>query len=153
MAPARCARSSAWAALLLACAQSAAATTYRCEVDGRVTYGDRPCAVGTQATVTTADPVEPADRAAAAARLRQDQAAVAKAERDRERERQQDLRAATLARQRDSDIAKHSRACAKLFRRARDAHDAFDLAGPRDQPKARLKAQRADQDFAALCKR
>jgi hypothetical protein len=44
-------------------------------------------------------------------------------------------------------------ACAKLARRARTAHDDFDLAGPRDQAKARVRMRRTDEDYAALCKR
>jgi hypothetical protein len=133
-------------------AVNAQATNYRCEIDGRVSYSDKPCAAGTQSTVASEVPVDPADRAAAAERLRRDQANLSQIDRDRERERQQDLRALALARKRDSDIARNAQSCTKLAHRARNAHDAFDLAGPADQAKARLKMQRADQDFAALCK-
>ncbi len=131
---------------------SAAAANYRCDVDGRVLYSDRPCASGAQSTVRSDDPVDPADRAAALDRARQDRTALAQAERDRQREVQQDLKAAALARKRHSDVTKDAQACRTLARRARDAHDAYDIAGPRDQPKARLKMQHADADYAALCK-
>jgi hypothetical protein len=130
----------------------ATAATYRCEADGRVTYSDKPCVGGKQGTVETDDPVDPADRAAAAERRRQEQAQLTQFDRNRTREEQQDLRALALAKKRDADIAKHTTACSKLARRARNAHDDFDIAGPSDQPKARLKMEHADQDFAALCK-
>jgi hypothetical protein len=132
---------------------SAQAETYRCEADGRVAYSDKPCAAGRQSTISAEDPVDPADRAAAAARLRNDKATIAQLDRAREREREQDLRAAALAKKRDSDLGKHMQACAKLARRARTAHDDFDLAGPRDQAKARVRMRRTDEDYAALCKR
>jgi hypothetical protein len=141
------------ALMLCAVGFSAQAETYRCEIDGRVTYSDKPCAAGKQSTIAADDPVDPTDRAAAAARLRTDKAAIAQLDRAREREREQDLRAAALAKKRDSDVGKHMQACAKLARRARTAHDDFDLAGPRDQAKAHIRMQRADEDYAALCKR
>lgn len=134
-------------------AVAATAATYRCEVAGRVTYGDRPCADGRQSVVESADDVDPAERAAAARRLRDDKAALAENDRLRDRERRQDLLAAAAARRRDGDGAKHAQACAKLARRVRNAHDDFEIAGPRDQPKMRLKMQHAEQDFAALCRR
>jgi hypothetical protein len=137
---------------LLVVASGAAAATYRCESDGRVTYSDKPCVGGKQGTVETDDPVDPADRAAAAERRRQEQAQLTQFDRNRTREEQQDLRALALAKKRDADVAKHTTACSKLARRARNAHDDFDIAGPSDQPKARLKMQHADADFEALCK-
>ncbi len=139
------------AAMLLA-ASAARADSYRCDVGGRVTYSDRPCAAGSQTTVETDDPVSATDRGAAAARAREDAATLARYERDRQRERQQDLRAAALARKRRSDVVKDAQGCRTLARKVRNAQDAYDVAGPRDQPKARLKLQRAEEDYAALCR-
>ncbi len=130
----------------------ALATSYRCDVDGRVTYSDKPCTAGSQSTVATDDPVDAADRAAALERRRQDQATLAQYARDRQKERQQDLQAAALAKKRRSDIVKDAQGCRTLARRARNAHDAYDIAGPRDQPKARMKMEHADEDYAALCR-
>ena len=140
-------------ALLLLTSIAAQAATYRCEVDGRTLYSDLPCPTGKQSTVATESPVTAADRAAAIERARSDRATLAAIEHDRRRERQEDLRVSALDRKQGRDAAKRTQACVQLSRRARNAHDAFDLAGPRDQPKTRLKMLRADEDYAALCKR
>jgi hypothetical protein len=141
------------ACILATVSLSAHATTYRCEIDGRTLYSDVPCSVGRQAMVSTDDRVSEADRAAAAARLRSDKATLSQVERDRARERMEELHIAELDRRRALDAAKRGQTCANLARRARNAHDTFDLAGPRDQAKARLKMQRADEDYAARCRR
>jgi len=142
----------ALSAALLVCTLGATAATFRCEADGRVIYSDKPCVGGKQETVETTDPVDPADRVSAAERRRRDQAQLTQFDRDHARERQQDLRALALARKHDTEVAKRTTACSKLARRARNAHDDFDIAGPNQQPKARLKMQHADEDFSALCK-
>lgn len=128
---------------------AARATTYRCEGDGHVTYSDLPCEGGKSTIVSQEMPGPSAeDRADALTRAREDQAKLNAIE----RERRQDERAAAAAARHGTTDGKHVRACDKLARAARKAHDDFDLAGPRDQPKLRLRMQRADEDFAAMCK-
>ena len=128
----------------------AGATSYRCEEAGRVTYSDLPCASGRQTPLVGGSSQPTAeDRAAAADRQRSDAAALAQLT----RERREDERAAALAARRGDDRHDSMRSCAKLATAARRAHDDFDVAGPRQQPKARLRVQRADEDYAALCKR
>ncbi|WP_051379000.1 DUF4124 domain-containing protein [Derxia gummosa] len=78
------ARGMAAAALCLAAGLPAAAQQlYRCDVDGRTTYTDKPCAAGSRQTaVAPAPDIDPADQAAAQARserlVRQAEAADAR---------------------------------------------------------------------------
>jgi hypothetical protein len=131
-------------------AGSAGATSYRCDDAGHVTYGNQPCTSGRQTEVVgTGAAPNAEDRAAAIARQRADEATLARLA----RERRQDERAAALAARRGTDRGNSLRSCAKLQKDARQAHDDYDLADPRQQPKARVRMQRADEDYAALCKR
>lgn len=131
-----------------------AATTYRCEVDGKVTYGDAPCPLGRQSTLVVDDPRSADDRADAARRLSTDHAQVRELDRERAKQAADDARgAAAQARRVAADRARRTKACARLARQAASARDASDLAGPSDQQKTRLKAQRADEELAAVCKR
>ena len=126
------------------------ATSYRCEDAGHVTYSDLPCGSGKQTEVVdraTAPSAE--DRAAAAARQRADAAKLG----ELTRERKQDERAAALAARRGNDRGNSMRSCARLAKDARRAHDDYDVANPAQRPKARIRMQRADEDFAALCRR
>lgn len=124
------------------------AAAYRCEVDGKTFYGDQPCNVGRQSEVAV-DSQGPsaADRAAAAARLRNDKAAATVMQREREK-RERVERVPTRA---GSEYGKQVRACTKLAVRARRAHEDYAAAGPRDQPKKRVRMLRAEEDHAMLC--
>ncbi len=136
-----CAVNSAWPA------------AYRCEVDGKTIYSDRPCNIGRQSEVTI-DAVGPGaeDRAAAAARLRNDKATAASLQRDREK-RERDERFERVASRAGFERSRQLNACTKLAVRAKRAHEDYDTAGPRDQPKKRVRMLRADEDYAALCKK
>jgi hypothetical protein len=133
--------------------QAGAATLYRCEADGRVTYSDVPCPSGRQSTIAGADGPSAADRATAARRLAADRAQMAQFDKQQARADEDDRKAAAQARKDRATAAHHGQVCAALARRAATAHDAFDLAGPSDQGKTRLKAQRADEERDAVCKR
>lgn len=137
----------------MAMAGNAEATTYRCEADGHVTYSNQPCEAGTS-TVIGKGPVGPGadDRKDALDRARNDQAKLDAIERERRQDERAAAAAAAAAARRGIDPSRHKRACDKLAKAARKAHDDFELAGPRDQPKTRLRMQRADEDYAALCK-
>src|ERR1700733_14748312 len=114
---------------------AAAATTYRCEVDGRVTYADAPCASGRQTTVVGDDGPAAPDKAAAERRRAAERAEEVRFDKQRAREADEARRAAAQARRQTADRARHAQVCARLARRATTAHDAFDLAGPSDQAK------------------
>ena len=131
-------------------AGSAWSAAYRCEVDGKTIYSDKPCGIGRQSEVAI-DTQGPSaeDRAAAAARLRSDKGEANAMQRDREK-REQVERVAVRA---GSDRSKQGYACAKLAVRAKRAHEDYDTAGPREQAKKRVRMRRADEDYAALCKK
>lgn len=138
------------AAAVAWCALAAAwPATYRCEVDGKTSYGDQPCSVGRQSEVATASPQpSAADRAAAATRLRNDKSAAAAMQRDREKRERADLVPGHAA----SEYRKRVRACTKLAVRARRAREDYEAAGLREQPKKRVRMLRAEEDRAMLCK-
>ncbi len=129
---------------------AASAAAYRCEVDGKTLYSDKPCGVGKQAEVAidTEGP-SAADRAAAAARLRNDKAAADAMQRDREKRE----RIEPVSRRTVSERSKQRDACTKLAVRARRAHEDYDAVAPREQARKRVRMLRADEDFAALCKK
>lgn len=130
---------------------AAAATTFRCDTEGRVLYSDRPCQTGRQsAVVSTTGTPEPADRAAAESRRRADRAALVTIERERRRD---DRLATAEAGRRNTLGERDRRRCAALDLRARRAREDVERAGPRDQPKARTKAQRAEEDRVVHCPR
>ncbi len=140
-------------AMLTACGITGA-TAYRCDDAGRVTYSDLPCPSGRQTRFVEAARAPSAeDRAAAIDRARADQARLDAIERRRDEERRQDQRAAALAARRGIDRGREKDACPKLALRAKRAHEDAEIAGPRDQPTKRVKARRADEDYAALCRR
>lgn len=144
-----------WLAVIASCAiagtaTAASAAAYRCEVDGKTLYSDKPCGAGKQSDVAidTEGP-SAADRAAAAARLRSDKAEADAMQRNREkRERIEPVSTRAV-----SERSKQVNACGKLAVRAKRAHEDYDIAGPREQIKKRVRMLRADEDYAALCKK
>lgn len=133
------------------CAMTAAwPAAYRCEVDGKTLYGDQPCNTGRQSEVAI-DSQGPsaADRAAAAQRLRSDKAAAAVMQREREKRERVERVPGRAASERNKEV----RACAKLAVRARRAREDYDATGPGDRPKKRIRMLRAEEDYAAQCKK
>jgi hypothetical protein len=129
------------------CGTAAAQTVYKCTVDGKVAYGDLPCASGV--TVELAVPAAPAAAPAAAAQqLARDKAASLALEKVRlarelreEREQERASRAAAAKRQK----------CDRLRLRHKWANE--DLArtdGPRLEA-ARLKVRRQAEALAVEC--
>lgn len=138
-------------AVVTACvASSAWSAAYRCEVDGKTIYSDRPCNIGRQSEVAI-DSQGPSveDRAAAAARLRSDKATAEAMQRDREKREHADRIAIRAGPDRSKQVA----ACAKLAVRAKRAREDYDTAGPREQSKKRVRMLRADEDYASFCKK
>lgn len=139
---------------LLAACDGLQAATYRCDDRGRITYSDVPCTAGRPAGM-----VEPAaapsadDRAAAEVRQRADRDQLDAWDRTRERERRQDQQAAALAARRNASRGKEVAACDKLASRAKRASEEFERAGPRERSTWRTRLRRAEDDFAALCRK
>ena len=123
------------------------AETYRCEANGKIIYKDEPCVAGRQSEILIFDKGPSAeDRTAAAARLRNDKAEANTMQHEREKREQVAFRAGP-------DRRREVNACAKLAVRARRAHEDYDTAGLREQAKRRVRMLRADEDYAALCKK
>lgn len=119
---------------------------YKCTVDGKVSYGDQPCANGP--TSRLAVPPAPGDAASALARLERDKARLAEFEKSRtahadaeERTRQRAARAAAALRQK----------CERLRLKARWLEEDLARAGREATGAARLKAQRQAQALAVEC--
>ena len=126
----------------------ASAATYRCDVDGRTLYADRPCDRGRESRVADAQAPTAADRASANARARADRAALVALDEARRRDERHDAAAST---RRDVDRRRRLEACTRMTLRARRAREDVETAGPRDQAKARVHARRADEDRAVRC--
>jgi hypothetical protein len=128
----------------LACG-AAAQTVYKCTVDGKVSYGDQPCAHGR--TTELAVPPAPSGAAAAEA-LARDKARLAALQKERasveareERERQRAARSAATLRQK----------CERLRLQARWAEEDAARAGKATSAAARLKARRQAEALAVQC--
>ena len=134
----------------LAFCSCASADTYKCMVDGRTAYGDRPCQAGKQATLAVDASTPPtADRLAADVRLFDDRRTLAVLQRER-LERERVPQATTRA---DAGRARQARDCAKLTLRAKRAREDYEHAGPREQLQKQVRLRRADEDRAASCSR
>lgn len=142
-------RSMVIAAFLLAggaAAQPPAATIYKCVTNGKVSYGEHPCADG--ATTTLAATAAPADASVAADRLARDKARLAQLEKRRnaqaeldERKRERAARAAATQHQK----------CERLRLKHRWADEDLQHAGREAKRAARLKAQRQAEALAVEC--
>ena len=137
---------------LLACAvlatNAAAQTVYKCTVDGKVSYGERPCAAG-KTTVLAAPAAGDAEGAAAAAE--RDKAALAAIEEERavrlpklEREMREHIRAA-----RATDTRRQK--CERLRLKQQWAEQDAARADGAAREAARLKAKRQGEALAVEC--
>ncbi len=127
---------------------AAALTAYKCVVDDRVLYSDRPCNVGQQSThaFDSHEPL-PADRAAADARLRDDQRAAAALQRERLKREE----VVPLSRRIEAERARKASICSRLALRARRAREDYEDAGSRDRSQKQVRSRRAEEDRAAAC--
>jgi hypothetical protein len=127
---------------------AAAQTVYKCTVDGKVSYGERPCADGK----TTALDVPPAPSGAEAAEApERDKAHLAALQKERasvdavdardERERQRAARTAATLRQK----------CDRLRLQQKWAQEDAARAGKAAAAAARLKAKRQAEALAVQC--
>lgn len=137
---------------LVACTAAFAAPsapTYRCEVDGQVRYGDRPCDGGAQRTLDATPGPTAADRAAAAKRAKSDEATLDRLTTDRVTSEQQ---ARALEKRLAGERWKQRNACAKLSVRAKRAQEDVRTADAKNTQRQKTRARRAEEDYAALCK-
>jgi hypothetical protein len=134
-------------ALMLAAAASGAQAIYKCTADGKISYGDAPCAGGPSVALA-APPAPVGDDGKTFARQ---QAVLKQLEHERHqseareaREQREQARASRLA-------AVHSKKCASLkLRKDWAAEDAMH-AGGKTAARAQRKARRAEQKLALEC--
>lgn len=124
---------------------AAAQTVYKCTVDGKVSYGERPCAHG---TTTTLDLPPAPDGAAAAEALERDKARLAALQKERamanareEREHQRAARAAAATRS----------TCERLRLQQKWAEEDAARADKATSAAARRKAKRQAEALAVQC--
>ena len=125
---------------------AAAQTIYKCTLDGKVSYGEQPCAGGRTSALVA--PPAPADTAAVQA-LERDKARLAALQKERavleareEREHARAARTAEAARLR----------CERLRLRLKWAEEDAARAGPETSAAARLKARRQAESVAVQCR-
>jgi len=138
-----------WMAAIAACvvAQNvAAATIYKCTVNGKVSYGDQPCAAGTGAELAL-QAAPPPDKLAAE-KLASDKLRLAQLDKERaaaaiadERERQRAAKSADVLRQK----------CERLRLKQKWAEEDLRKLRGDALASARLKAQRQAQALAVEC--
>jgi hypothetical protein len=122
-----------------------AQTIYKCTVDGKVSYGEQPCAHGktTEIAVQPAPDVVPLpallkEEKARLAALQKERAAVEARE---ERERQRTARAAAATKSK----------CARLRLQVKWADEDAARADKQTTERARLKARRQAEELAVQC--
>jgi hypothetical protein len=122
-----------------------AQTIYKCTTDGKVSYGEHPCAAG-KATELAVPPAPSGEQAAAA--LARDKARLAALQKERavvntreERERERSARAAAATRQK----------CDRLRLQVKWADEDAARAGKEAAAATRLKARRQAEALAVQC--
>jgi hypothetical protein len=131
---------------LCALVQAAGAQTiYKCTTNGKVSYGEQPCAAG-KTTQLAVSPAPSGEQAAAA--LERDKARLAALQKERaavnareERERERSARAAASMRQK----------CDRLRLQVKWADEDAARAGKEAATAARLKARRQAEALAVQC--
>jgi hypothetical protein len=136
----------ACAALLLYAAVAGAQTVHKCTVDGKVSYSQQPCTVGTASVIAV--PEAPAADPATAAELKRMRREGAALEKDRHKREQSDEREAERAGR--AAAARHQK-CEKLKLDKKWADDDLRRAQPQYEERARLKAQRATDKVKLSC--
>ncbi len=123
-----------------------AQTIYKCTVDGKISYGQSPCAGGQTLEV----PAAPPESANAGAELARQQRLSQQLERERHRK---EAREAREDQRQDRAAALHQRQCAKLTQNRKWADEDARRAGAGQADAARLKARRAAEQLALECPR
>lgn len=124
-----------------------AQTIYKCTVDGKISYGQSPCAGGKALDVPAA---ATQDGAAAGAELARQQRLSQQLERERHRK---EAREAREDQRQDRAAALRQRQCAKLALNRKWADEDARRASAGQADAARLKARRAAEQLALECPR
>jgi len=124
---------------------AAAQTVYKCTVDGKVSYGEQPCAVGKSSELAVPPAPESKDAAQA---LERDKARLAALQKERSvvaaREERENARAARTA-------AATRQKCERLRLQVKWAEEDAARAGKEASASARLKARRQAEALAVQC--
>ena len=128
---------------LALCFSAPALAVYKCESDGKVTYGDVPCPDGKVLDITT-----PATSDASGRQLAQEKKALAQMEKERHK------REAVEERERKSanraDAAKRKQ-CGALARRQARADALVRTSVGKANERAKLEARQVAEDYEAAC--
>ncbi|MFM8466250.1 MAG: hypothetical protein ACKOAO_01655 [Oxalobacteraceae bacterium] len=129
--------------LLMACCVTAHAT-YKCKIDGALTYTDQPC--GSESLTL---PVAPISRGGTSEdSLHRDRAEIARLQRLREQRERQDQQIRDLAAR---GAAARERKCKSLTLQLRWREEDVRDATLKEEPKARKRARRAAEKLAQEC--
>lgn len=137
----------AFAVLLLACATAASAqTVYKCTMDGKITYGERPCQDGSTALIAV--PHAPAADPAAAADLKRMRKEAKELEKERRQREAADERELARA---GKEAAARNRRCGKLRLDKKWADDEVRGALVQNLDRAKTRARQAADRLALEC--
>ncbi|SFU61804.1 DUF4124 domain-containing protein [Pseudoduganella namucuonensis] len=135
------------AAMLLACAAGAGAqTVYKCTVDGKIAYGERPCQDGTTALIAV--PHAPAADPAAAADLKRMRKEARELEKERRQRDAADERELARA---GREAAARNKRCGKLKLEKKWADDEVRGALVQNLDRAKTRARQAGDRLALEC--
>lgn len=136
---------SAWMFSLALVFSSPALAVYKCEFEGKVTYGDAPCPGGKliETAVPTVSNVEEAGRSAT--RERKALTGLEKERHKREAAEQRELKTANRA------AASRHKKCDNFARRQQRADAAVRTSVGKANERARLNARRIAEDYEAAC--
>lgn len=129
------------------CAAAPALAVYKCESEGRITYGDTPCPGGKilETVVPSSTDADAADRIAA--REKKTLASAEKERHKREAAEERSLKTANRA------AAAKQKKCDGFARRQKRADDVVRTSVGKSNERARLNARRIAEDYEAACGR
>lgn len=129
------------------CGEAAAQSVYKCNIDGKITYGEAPCVAGVT-TELAVPPAPPPAEPDAGTQLQRQKALAAKLEKERHTREAQDDREQARA---DAAATTRRKKCDKLRLHKKWAdEDAFRAIGPAANI-LRLKALRQAEELAIEC--
>lgn len=135
--------------LLLFCTAAGAQTLHKCMVDGKVSYGERPCEPGSGGASSTIDyPAAPAADPKASAELKRMQKEAKALQKDRHQREAADDREAARA---GKEAATRHKRCAKLKLDKKWADDEARGAQVQNLERAKVRARQAADRLALEC--
>jgi hypothetical protein len=128
------------------CLPAAAQTVYKCTLDGKVSYGETPCAAGKADLLAV--PAAPPPDPHAQRELKRQEALLAKLQQERRATEARDQRAQARAAR---AAAARKQRCDKLRLQTKWADEDLARSGSQARGAARLKAQRQADAMAVEC--